>query len=377
MKGELKKYLGLMVSVFLLYLGIRYWDNLVAVLLVAKKAAAPLITGCAIAYVVNILMGFYEKKLFAKAKKKGLLRCRRPVSMILAFVSLAAILVLILILVIPELINGAKYLAETVPKWVAMMFAQMENNKFIQEHAAEVEVFLKDSLDEIGLQLAGKLKLVFSGMGNMMTSVVTVVQNIFSKLITVFLSFIFAIYILFGKERLGDQAKRLMTAYIPRQFPKVMYVVHTFDDCFHHFIVGQCTEAVILGSLCALGMTVLRLPYALMVGTFVGFTALIPVVGAYLGAGVGAFLILTESPLKALIFLIFIVVLQQVEGNVIYPRVVGNSIGLPGMWVLAAVTVGAGLLGVTGILIAVPFTASVYHLIRTDMRKRNKETVQE
>ena len=144
-------------------------------------------------------------------------------------------------------------------------------------------------------------------------------------------------------------------------------MVGVINDCFHRYIVGQCTEAVILGVLCMLGMMIIRLPYATMIGALIGFTALIPVAGAYIGAFVGAFMILTVAPVKALIFLVFIVVLQQLEGNLIYPRVVGSSLGLPAIWVLAAVTVGGGVLGVPGMLLGVPLTAAVYRLVRNDV----------
>ena len=143
------------------------------------------------------------------------------------------------------------------------------------------------------------------------------------------------------------------------------------NDSFHRFIVGQCTEAVVLGVLCIIGMWIFRFPYAMMIGVLIGFTALIPIAGAYIGAGVGAFMILTESPLKSLLFLVFIVILQQLEGNLIYPRVVGSSIGLPGIWVLAAITIGGGLMGIPGMLLAVPIMATLYRLLRDDMHKRN------
>ena len=150
-----------------------------------------------------------------------------------------------------------------------------------------------------------------------------------------------------------------------------MYVLNTVNGCFRRFVVGQCTEAVILGLLCMAGMLLLGFPYATMVGTLIGFTALIPVAGAYIGAGVGAFMIFTASPVKALLFLLFIAVLQQLEGNLIYPRVVGASIGLPGVWVLAAVTIGGGVLGVGGMLLAVPLAAAAYQMLREDVRRRN------
>ena len=150
---------------------------------------------------------------------------------------------------------------------------------------------------------------------------------------------------------------------------KIKYVLSILNDCFRRYIIGQCTEAVILGVLCTVGMLILGLPYATMIGAFIAFTALIPIAGAYIGAGVGAFMIVMVSPIKALVFLIFIVVLQQLEGNLIYPRVVGSSIGLPGIWVLAAITIGGGVMGVGGMLLGVPIAATIYRIIKNDVNK--------
>ena len=166
----------------------------------------------------------------------------------------------------------------------------------------------------------------------------------------------------------------MISTYLPNGDKKIFYVLHTLNDSFHRFIVGQCTEAVVLGLLCMIGMAIFSFPYAMMIGVLIGFTALIPVAGAYIGAGVGAFMILTVSPIKALIFLIFIVVLQQLEGNLVYPKVVGSSIGLPGIWVLAAVTVGGNIYGVMGMLVSVPVCSVIYvylsEKVRVGLKKR-------
>jgi len=189
--------------------------------------------------------------------------------------------------------------------------------------------------------------------------------------VTTLLSFIFTLYLLGGRDRLGAQCRRLMRTYLrPGWNERIMHVLSVLNDSFHRYIVGQCTEALILGALCTLGMMLLRLPYATMIGALVAFTALIPVAGAYIGAGVGAFMILTVSPMQALVFLIFLVILQQLEGNIVYPRVVGASIGLPGIWVLTAVTLGGSLLGIGGMLLAVPLGAAAYRLVREDVTKR-------
>lgn len=174
-----------------------------------------------------------------------------------------------------------------------------------------------------------------------------------------------------------NQLHRLMLRYVkPGVHAKMEYVLSVLNDSFHKYIVGQCTEAVILGALCTVGMLVLNLPYATMTGAVIAFTALVPVAGAYIGAGVGALMILTVSPVKAIIFLVFIVVLQQLEGNLIYPRVVGSSLGLPAIWVLTAVTLGGGLLGIPGMLLCVPLASALYRLIKEDVnRSQTKECV--
>jgi predicted PurR-regulated permease PerM len=203
------------------------------------------------------------------------------------------------------------------------------------------------------------------------------VTSVFSVIITAFLGVIFAVYILASKDKLREQANRLMACYLKdKHISGIRYVLGVFDGCFHSYIVGQCLEALILGALCTVGMLLLRMPYATMIGALMAFTALIPIAGAWIGAGVGAFMILTVSPVKALIFLVFILVLQQIEGNLIYPKVVGSSIGLPGIWVLVAVTVGGGIFGVPGMLFGVPLSATVYRLVGNHVRKKENVSAQ-
>jgi predicted PurR-regulated permease PerM len=214
-------------------------------------------------------------------------------------------------------------------------------------------------------------------LGGAVGSIVSAVSNVFTAIIGVVVGLIFSIYVLFGKEKLGSQSKLLISTYFPKRAERLLYVIKVLDESFHSFIVGQCTEAVVLGVLCIIGMLILRIPYAVMIGVFIGFTALIPIAGAYIGAGVGAVLMLTTDPLLALEFLIFIVILQQLEGNLIYPRVVGNSIGLPGIWVLTAITVGGGVLGIGGMLLAVPLAAAAYRLLREDLARRQSRVTEQ
>jgi len=218
------------------------------------------------------------------------------------------------------------------------------------------------------------MKFVSGGLGSTVGAVVSAVSNVISDVVTGVLAFIFAIYFLLGKEKLCEQYRRLMKNYLPEKaVRKINYVASVVNDSFHRYIVGQCTEAIILGVLCALGMLVFQFPYAGMIGALIGFTALIPVAGAYIGGVVGFVMILTVSPIKALLFIVFLVVLQQLEGNLIYPKVVGGSLGLPAVWVLAAVTIGGALMGISGMLIGVPIAASVYRLIRDDMRRKEQD----
>lgn len=202
---------------------------------------------------------------------------------------------------------------------------------------------------------------------------INMVMSVFSGVVTALMSIIFAVYLLTGKEKLGNQCNRLMQRYLKDSWNrKLQNLLKTLNECFHKYIVGQCTEALILGGLCLAGMLILQLPYAPMISALIAFTALIPVAGGYIGAGIGAFMILTVSPVKALIFLIFIVVLQQLEGNIIYPKVVGSSMGLPAIWVLAAVTIGGGIMGIIGMVISVPIAATAYRLLQKDLNRSSE-----
>ncbi len=352
-------------SVFVLYLAVHYWQTAANLVATVIGAAMPLIIGGAVAYLVNILMANYERRWKDNPKKPGLRKLRRPVCMLLAFLTLIAIMALVCGLIAPQLVDCVGLIIAELPGFMYDAIDLAESwGMFSPEVVASLESINWN--EQIG-KLVG---FVTSGIGDVVGIVVNAVSSLFSFLVTALLSLIFAIYLLSGKEQLASQADRLAKRYLGgRIYGRMEYFLEILDDCFHRYIVGQCTEAVILGALCALGMGILRLPYALMVGALVAFTALIPVAGAYIGAGVGAFMILTVDPFKALIFLIFIVVLQQLEGNLIYPKVVGSSMGLPGIWVLAAVTIGGGLAGILGMLLGVPLAAALYRIIRDDVRK--------
>lgn len=365
MKVEWKSCFRIGVSVFLLYLCITYWPSFSSFIGTVVGAAMPLLIGCVIAYIINILMSFYEKHYFPKSRKPAAAKSRRPVCMLAAFITLVVIIALLGKLVVPELMASVELLIAQVPGAIGSLLDWLKNSGIITEDLIVTlgHVDWQSRIEQI-------IGVLTSGVGNAMGAAVNVVSSVFSGIVTALFALIFSIYLLTGKEKLGRQLDRVMQRYMKeRLYTRTKHVLSVLNECFHKYIVGQCTEAVILGALCTLGMLLLNIPYATMTGAVIAFTALIPVAGGYIGAAVGAFMILTVSPIKAVFFLLYIVVLQQIEGNLIYPRVVGSSMGLPAIWVLAAVTVGGGVMGIAGMLIGVPLAATLYRLLREDVNK--------
>lgn len=363
MKLTFKDCALLVGSAFVLYLGVHYWQKLADLVQLVLGAAVPLIVGCAIAYVVNILMRCYENLCPERKTSTPLRALRRPACMIAAFLTLFAIVALIVCLVLPQLTDAVKVIVAAFPGFMDKALDLVKEYGLLSEEvlAPLMNIDWQNTLSQI-------FNVLKSGIGSVMDVVMTTVSSVFSGVVTALVALIFSVYLLMSKERLGGQFYRVAAHYLPHRWIETMrYLLWVVDHCFHRYIVGQCIEAVILGTLCAIGMGLLKLPYATMIGALIAFTALIPVAGAYIGAGVGAFMILTVDPIKALIFLIFLVILQQLEGNLIYPRVVGSSMGLPGIWVLAAVTVGGGIMGIAGMLLGVPLAAAGYRILRDDV----------
>ena len=371
-KIDTKSIIKVALVIFALYLAIHYWGHAAGILKTLLGAAVPVIIGAVISYPLNILMSFYEKHLFPKSEKKLAVRSRRGLALTLAILTLVGLIALIIALVVPQLVSCVKLLVAEVPDFFNMVVAKLSEFEFVPEDiiAALSKIDWKSRITDI-------IKTVYSGLGSVMDVVVTTVSSLVSGVTTAFLAIIFAIYLLLGKDKIGSQLKKVMHHFIPERITeKFDYVRKVADESFHKFIVAQCTEALILGGLCTLGMLILRLPYAAMIGAVTVVTAFIPVVGALLGGAIGAFLILMESPVKALIFLVFIILLQQIEGDLIYPRVVGSSMGLPSIWVLTAVTLGGGMFGVLGMMLSVPLASTMYTLLRNEVYgKREKELI--
>lgn len=333
----------------------------------------PFLLGGGIAFVINVPMSFLENKIFRNRylkDRKLLQRFARPVSLVLTLAIVCGVFVLVMFVVVPELTKTILSLGKTIQAFIP------EAQRFLEElfrDNSEVRAWL-ESLDlDAGKLMSGAMEFVQKGAGDVVDSTFSAIGSIVSGVTTFVIAFVFACYVVLQKEKLQVQVKKVLYAFLPEhRVDWCLEVCALTAKSFSSFLTGQCVEALILGSMFFVVMTVIRLPYALLVGVLIAFTALIPIFGAFIGCFVGAFLILMVDPMKALIFVIVFLILQQVEGNLIYPKVVGSSVGLPSIWVLAAVTIGASLMGIVGMLIFIPITSVVYTLFRASVYKRLK-----
>lgn len=365
-----KTCLRIGISVFALFLCIRYWDIMVDFLLLAFHAATPILAGGAIAFILNIPMRFFERHFFPDSKKPWIGPVRRGVCLLLAFLCVGVILTALALLVIPELIDCAELLMATVPGTLQSISAAVAESDLASPELAQ---WLNGLNWQELIEKAGGVLL--SGFGSVAGMAAEVIGSMISITFNSLMALIFAVYVLAGKEQLGRQAKTLARKYLKKSWrEKLVHVLAVVEDCFHNYIVGKGADAVVLGVMCAVGMLIFGFPFAAVVGTVVGFTALIPVIGGYIGGFIGFLLILTVSPLRAALFLLYLVILQQVEGNFIYPKIIGKTLGLPGIWVLAAVIIGGGTMGILGMLLGVPIAAAIYRLVQEDVRRRPNRT---
>ena len=331
----------------------------------------PLLLGCGFALVLNVPMRFFEALLWKNAKKKWLMNLRRPAAFLISLILILGILAGIIWLVIPEVIGAVTVVVQAIIERVQAL-SGMTPEQVSQLPFGEWIL----NADWNGL-LQHLQTWVQNQGGNIVNTAVGTISTVVSGVFNVFISFIFSVYILFSKDTLKQQAARLVRAWLPQRFGEgVIHVSAVANRVFRNFISGQTTEAAILGTLCMVGMFILRLPYAPMIGALIFVTAFIPIVGAFIGVGVGAFMIVTIDPIKAIVFVVFFLVLQQLEGNLIYPRVMGSKVHLPGLWVLVAVTVGGGIGGPLGMLLSIPVASTVYTLVKEATLSREKKLAQ-
>jgi len=353
--------------VFTAFIIVCFWkyEMVFSVLKFIFNLLLPFIIGGAIAFVLNVPMNFFQRHLFPKEKtekNKALKKLEKPASLIISLVCVIGVVVLVMFVVVPQLkdtfVNLGQSIQAFIPRvqeWARIWFS---DNPEIMAMVNNLE------FDWNKIMNAG-FNFFKSGAGSVLDSTIAAAKSIVDFFTTFFIAFVFAIYILLQKEKLNVQVRKVLFAFVRKgRAEAILEVCSLTYSTFSSFLTGQCVEAVILGSMFVVAMSIFRLPYALLVGILIAFTALIPVFGAFIGCGVGALLIFMVDPMKALMFIVLFLVLQQIEGNFIYPHVVGNSVGLPSMWVLAAVSIGASLMGVVGMLIFIPLVSVIYALFR-------------
>ena len=366
-RDTINKIRGLILfTVITVIVGINY-IKVLGLLAAAVNMAAPFILGAAIAFVLNVPMRRIESSLSHVLKKGS--RLLRPVSMALSIL-LVAVLFLVMFVVAPQLVRTLLGLQSSIPvffgevrQWLEQLFAE---NPQILTNMEQIQIDWQQLFND-------SLKFLKNGAGSMLDTTFSAAISIVNGMSTFLIGFIFSIYILLQKENLIRQIKKLLAAFLPeRTVEGIVRIAALTSRTFSNFFTGQCMEAVILGSMFFIVLVVLRLPYALLIGVLIAFTALIPVFGAFIGWAVGAFLMLIISPMDALLFSVVFFTLQQIEGNMIYPHVVGNSVGLPSIWVLVAVTLGGSMMGVVGMLIFIPLCSVLYTLLRDTVNERLK-----
>lgn len=367
-RDTINKIRGLILfTVITVIVGINY-IKVLGLLAAAVNMAAPFILGAAIAFILNVPMRRIESSLSYVLKKGS--RLLRPVSMALSILLVAGVLFLVMFVVAPQLVRTLLGLQSSIPvffgevrQWLEQLFAE---NPQILINMEQIQIDWQQLFND-------SLKFLKNGAGSMLDTTFSAAISIVNGMSTFLIGFIFSIYILLQKENLIRQIKKLLAAFLPeRTVEGIVRIAALTSRTFSNFFTGQCMEAVILGSMFFIVLVVLRLPYALLIGVLIAFTALIPVFGAFIGWAVGAFLMLIISPMDALLFSVVFFTLQQIEGNMIYPHVVGNSVGLPSIWVLVAVTLGGSMMGVVGMLIFIPLCSVLYTLLRDTVNERLK-----
>ena len=372
-KMSIKKIRELIVFTALLVVALWKFDVVLGVLKTIWDIIFPFVLGGAIAFLTNVPMSFLEKKIFENVKKKNKIvrKLKRPISLILTIVLVVGVIALVMFGVIPQLTRTMGTLVTSINDFIPQMQSWIgeffHNNQEIMNLVDQIE-FDPDQAIKWGISLLG------NGAGNMMNTTMSAVGSTVSGVATFFIAFSFACYILFQKEKLHIQIRKVFFAFLPRQkadtFLKVCSLTYR---TFANFLAGQCLEAVILGSMFVVTLSILKMPYALLIGILIAFTALIPIFGAFIGCAVGSFLIFLVNPQQAILFVIVFLVLQQIEGNLIYPHVVGESVGLPSIWVLAAVTIGGNLMGIVGMLVFIPLLSVLYTIFREFVYLRLKK----
>ena len=373
-KIDFKKWILLVLIAIVAYWSINNFTTIGILFSNVFGIIFPFVLGGCLAFILNLPMSFFENKIFKinskknnKNKKVKYKKLKRIVSILFAIAVIILVLTIIINLILPELIKVINLLIGNIPYYAE------EITKLIQNYGGNIPD-LNKIIEEANIDVNELRNQIIGQIPNLLTSSISIVTGIFSGITTFIIAIIFAIYILMEKENLQEQISKIVYAYLSKEkADAVMNIGKVSNNTFKRFFTVQCLEASILGTLCIIGMLILKIPYAVPIGVLIGVTALIPIVGAFIGVIIGSVLIVSIAPIKVITFVLFVLILQQIEGNLIYPRVVGSSVGLPGMWVLFAVSVGGSLGGIIGMLLGVPVATIIYTLLKNDVDKRLEE----
>ncbi len=367
----------LSLAVIGIFLVIHYWATIASWIGDIYKAILPCLIGAVIAYLINILMRFYERHYFTKKNPPFAQKTRTGVCLTLAILTILCVIVGIIVLIVPQLIDCVKLIVQQAPKGVE---ALLKNDKIVQYLPASVVDWLSNWREKLTDQafwseiVKKATAILKTGVGTAGGKITSALSSTASTLGAIIIGIVFSVYYLACRGQIHRNVNRMANAYLrPTVKEKLFHYAAVFNDCFHKYIVAQCLEALILGSLCLFGMLILRLPYAPMISALVCLMALIPIVGATISAVIGTVMILAVSPIQAVIFFAMLMTIQVIEGNLIFPKVVGKSVGAPGLIVFAAVTVGGSLFGIVGMMVSVPAATAVFNELRGDMKKRETE----
>ena len=373
-RKTIKKILLIVTFGIVLFLGLQNISAVAGVCGAALNLLMPLIIGFCVAFILNVLLKVVEERFFAPLNRKSSplwSRIRRPICIILTLGIIVGILFILIFMIVPELKRAFGLLIDNMPRYAEQVKVWIAQAAAFLKVDASTLTNLEIDWEKLSATVLDYLK---RDSGKLVNTTVGITTSIFSAIFNFILGVVFSVYILMQKEKLGSQGTRILYAFLPQRWAeKILHICVLSNKMFSRFVTGQCMESVIIGILCFNGMVIFRMPYAPMISVLVGFTALIPIFGAFIGTAIGAFLILMDSPMQAVWFVIFIIVLQQVEGDLIYPRVVGSSVGLPSLWVLLAVTIGGSVWGIMGMLVSVPICSVLYCLMRDIVGMRLKE----
>jgi len=361
-----KKYIAyIVVATIIVYATVRYFGTVERYILRVTNTLMPFVAGAMMAYIINILMDAYEDLLLKKFHNKKIIR---TVSIVLSIFTFVLVIGLLLGLIIPQLVKIMFSIMYTNPGDIKKIIESISKNNIVDKIADIMNVDINNI--DISGYVTKLIHSVMSSVGNILIGVISGISGFFNTVISVFMAVVFAIYILVDKERIALQGDKLLRAFLPSKRDTIIDVLSIFNKSFRNYFISQIKEAIILGVLLYIVMIIARLPYASSISILVGVTALIPVIGAYAGLFIGALMIITKSFSSMVIFIIVHTVVQQFENNIIYPRVVGSSVGLPGMWVIVAVALGGSLFGIFGVFVAVPVAASLYFILKRETLKR-------